>query len=151
MPMSEICTPSHMPKMKGLDMVPFPHIKWLLFMFQKCDDIDECSVMARPCNPLRQCTNTQGSYQCGPCPPGYVNNSKTECLLTDPCAAKQHNCDKDTYCINTAVGAFGCQVMHLYPSGDDHLTMYNSPFSLVHIVSCWNVWQWCILHTLCRL
>ena len=90
--------------------------------------------MARPCNPLRLCINTVGSYLCGPCPPGYANNSRTECLLTDPCAAKQHNCEKDSYCINTAVGAFRCQVTNIRPFRD-YLLTGSSPFSLVHTTS----------------
>lgn len=76
---------------------------------QNCTDIDECAAPLKPCHPLRQCANTVGSYSCGPCPLGYINDGSTQCLLKDPCVAKLHNCEKDAYCFNTALGVFKCQ------------------------------------------
>eukprot|EP00731_Ephydatia_muelleri_P026831 Em0018g931a len=86
-----------------------PDLAYALTRQQKCSDIDECAARVSPCNSLRLCINTVGSYLCGPCPPGYINSSSTDCLLTNPCVAKLHNCEKDEYCLNTAIGAFSCQ------------------------------------------
>ena len=53
---------------------------------------------------------TQGSYNCGDCKPGYVNEGSYNCVLSDPCAAKLHNCMADDYCVNTAPGKYMCEV-----------------------------------------
>ncbi|KAL5466910.1 hypothetical protein EMCRGX_G031072 [Ephydatia muelleri] len=90
--------------------VPQDKMKYAIHnLVQKCSDIDECAARVSPCNSLRPCINTVGSYLCGPCPLGYINSSRTDCLLTNPCVAKLHNCEKDEYCLNTAIGAFSCQ------------------------------------------
>eukprot|EP00731_Ephydatia_muelleri_P018718 Em0011g758a len=81
----------------------------LSYAWHTNSDVDECSAATKPCHPLRQCTNTAGGYSCGPCPPGYASDGRTQCLLTDPCVAKLHNCERDAYCINTGLGAFRCQ------------------------------------------
>ncbi|KAM5158326.1 von Willebrand factor D and EGF domain-containing protein [Mantella aurantiaca] len=39
------------------------------------EDVDEC--LAAPCYPSVLCTNTLGSYKCGPCPQGYEGDGKT--------------------------------------------------------------------------
>ncbi len=40
-------------------------------------DINECN--SSPCDPLTQCQNTVGSYNCTACPIGYTGDGKTEC------------------------------------------------------------------------
>ena len=35
-------------------------------------DIDECLNVPSPCDANAVCTNTPGSYTCGPCNPGYT-------------------------------------------------------------------------------
>ena len=43
------------------------------------DDINECTALTNPCNdPLKTCTNTQGSYECS-CISGYRINANLEC------------------------------------------------------------------------
>lgn len=57
---------------------------------------------------------TQGSYTCADCPAGYENNGLYNCILTDPCLARVHNCLFDNYCVLTSVGEFKCEVRHLH-------------------------------------
>jgi hypothetical protein len=42
-------------------------------------DIDECQFDV--CDPLANCTNLVGSYECGPCPSGYVGSGNTSCEI----------------------------------------------------------------------
>lgn len=76
---------------------------------QVCTDIDECATGTDECSEQRECINTEGSYRCEDCPAGYVNNGKYECILTDPCLAKVHDCLLDEYCVLTNVGEFKCE------------------------------------------
>lgn len=46
-----------------------------LFLGKSCEeDVDEC--LSFPCYPSVLCTNTLGSYKCGPCPQGYEGDGK---------------------------------------------------------------------------
>lgn len=45
------------------------------------DDYNECSYNNGACDPRVQCTNTQGSWTCGACPPGLIYNEENECVL----------------------------------------------------------------------
>ena len=38
-----------------------------------------------------------------------MEQGPVDCLLADPCAAEQHNCEKTAYCINHIVGAYYCE------------------------------------------
>ena len=62
------------------------------------------------CHELRECINTAGSFECGPCIDGYVDDGATGCMFADPCAAGVHNCEKTEYCINHKLGEFYCEV-----------------------------------------
>ncbi len=41
-------------------------------------DIDECSQNL--CDPHVNCTNSPGSYSCGPCPSGYIVTDQGACI-----------------------------------------------------------------------
>ena len=75
-------------------------------------DINECVETPNGgCDPLRICSNLPGSFECGPCIPGYVEDGTTGCKFADPCSAgpQYHDCEKDDYCINHIVGEYYCQ------------------------------------------
>lgn len=77
---------------------------------QVCDDINECMESENGgCSPFRNCTNTAGSYFCGPCRTGYTEQGTHGCILTNPCQAGQHNCERNEYCHNPAPGAYYCE------------------------------------------
>ena len=75
-------------------------------------DINECEVLPNGgCTEQRECENTMGSFVCGPCTePGQIADGPTECLVSDPCVAGIHDCEKLDYCINYDIGEFRCQV-----------------------------------------
>ena len=80
-------------------------------VFQVCVDVNECQESVNGgCSELRECENTMGSFRCGPCPAGYVEDGDFGCQFSDPCAAGVHNCQKTEYCNNYALGQFNCFV-----------------------------------------
>ena len=73
--------------------------------------MNECTLTPNGgCHELRECINTAGSFECGPCKDGYVDDGATGCMFADPCAAGVHNCEKTEYCINHKLGEFYCEV-----------------------------------------
>ena len=83
----------------------------LMFWLQPCDDIDECRLSPNGgCHEIRGCVNTMGSFKCGPCPDGYVEDGPQACQFADPCAAGIHDCQKTEYCINHDVAQYHCHV-----------------------------------------
>ncbi|XP_062499001.1 fibrillin-2-like [Corticium candelabrum] len=52
---------------------------------QVCTDVDECQINNGGCDTLTSCTNTIGSFQCGPCPLGYLGTGLTGCRRR-PCS-----------------------------------------------------------------
>ena len=73
--------------------------------------MNECTLTPNgDCHELRECINTAGSFECGPCKDGYVDDGATGCMFADPCAAGVHNCEKTEYCINHKLGEFYCEV-----------------------------------------
>ncbi|XP_074158958.1 cartilage oligomeric matrix protein isoform X3 [Sminthopsis crassicaudata] len=46
---------------------------------QVCTDINECETGQHNCVPNSMCTNTRGSFQCGPCKPGFVGDQASGC------------------------------------------------------------------------
>ena len=75
---------------------------------QVCDDIDECENPTT-CDPRKICTNTAGSYSCGPCPSGYEDQNGN-CILVDPCANNRGLCNSHANCIPLGGSAYSCKV-----------------------------------------
>jgi hypothetical protein len=77
---------------------------------QVCLDVNECELVANGgCDEQRDCINTEGSFECGPCSEGYVEQGPLHCVLSDPCAAGVHNCERVEYCFNPTPGEFFCE------------------------------------------
>jgi hypothetical protein len=77
---------------------------------QVCTDIDECELEVNGgCHEQRECVNTEGSFECGPCDEGYVERGSLDCIFSDPCIANQHDCARTEYCINHAIGEYYCE------------------------------------------
>ncbi|XP_067051069.1 fibulin-1-like isoform X2 [Acropora muricata] len=62
---------------------------------KKCEDIDECLTGESSCSGSR-CLNTEGSYQCIPCLPGFIENRYGDCVGVSKggcnCDHKTENC-----------------------------------------------------------
>lgn len=55
--------------------------------FQCETDVDECALGLHACQDGRDCENTLGSYECGPCPAGFVKHGPLNCVpVNDPCS-----------------------------------------------------------------
>jgi hypothetical protein len=42
-------------------------------IFPLSEDVDECTLGRNDCDPLVECVNFPGGYNCTPCPPGYID------------------------------------------------------------------------------
>lgn len=66
-------------EMDALVCVSFPvHLSSLT----KDVDFNECAFDDGGCDPLTNCTNTDGSFICSSCPPGYDGNGRIGCTGT---------------------------------------------------------------------
>mgnify|MGYP001111707898 CR=1 FL=1 len=106
----------------------------------ECEDLDEC-LEPSSCDPLVSCTNTEGGFECGPCPEGYSGAGVTGCEDVDECT-ELSPCDPLSLCINT-VGGFECGLCPVGFSGDglqgcDDVDECLEPSSCDPLVECTN-------------
>ncbi len=66
-----------------------------------CQDIDECANENGGCDPLLECKNTPGGFECGGCPDGYTDDGSGGCEDIDECATANGDCDPLVVCTNT--------------------------------------------------
>uniref|UniRef100_A0A8C0UMF4 Thrombospondin 3 n=1 Tax=Cyanistes caeruleus TaxID=156563 RepID=A0A8C0UMF4_CYACU len=77
---------------------------------QVCTDIDECNDGNNGgCDPNSICTNTLGSYKCGPCKSGFVGNQTSGCVPLRSCSTPTSNpCDINGFCLFERNGEISC-------------------------------------------
>ncbi|VVD00934.1 unnamed protein product [Leptidea sinapis] len=81
-----------------------------------CVDMDECDLI-RPCDELVSCSNVEGGFICGACPPGFEGSSgwqgsgddgrRERCVDIDECSDGNEPCPRGRLCVNTP-GSFTC-------------------------------------------
>ncbi|KAJ7372480.1 hypothetical protein OS493_018987 [Desmophyllum pertusum] len=76
---------------------------------QVCAEIDECKEGISSCDPNSQCINTNGSFTCGPCHPGFIGDGYTGCHPGDLCTNGSHTCHENAQCTQTGAGRFKCR------------------------------------------
>ncbi|XP_074619052.1 uncharacterized protein LOC141877910 isoform X2 [Acropora palmata] len=75
---------------------------------QVCDEIDECKEGISSCDPNAVCINTNGSFICGACHPGFIGDGYTGCFPGDLCTNGSHTCHENAQCTQTGAGRFKC-------------------------------------------
>ncbi|XP_078527504.1 thrombospondin-3 [Lissotriton helveticus] len=77
---------------------------------QGCTDIDECNDGNNGgCDANSICTNTVGSFKCGPCKIGFVGNQTVGCLPKKSCSSPDFNpCDENAHCVFERNGDVSC-------------------------------------------
>ncbi|KAJ8374735.1 hypothetical protein SKAU_G00053150 [Synaphobranchus kaupii] len=77
---------------------------------QVCTDVDECEGPTNGgCVVNSFCTNTPGSFRCGPCKPGYVGDQRRGCKPERACGSGQSNpCHANAECIVHRDGSVDC-------------------------------------------
>ncbi|XP_078600596.1 cartilage oligomeric matrix protein-like isoform X2 [Branchiostoma floridae x Branchiostoma japonicum] len=78
---------------------------------QVCRDLNECNDGNNGgCVPNSVCTNTMGSFRCGPCLTGYVGNQTVGCRPGRRCSDGGTNpCDENANCKVTKPGQYKCE------------------------------------------
>ncbi|XP_022792613.1 uncharacterized protein LOC111331710 [Stylophora pistillata] len=76
---------------------------------QVCEEIDECKEGISSCDPNSQCINTNGSFTCGPCHPGFIGDGYLGCNPGDLCTNNSHTCHENALCTQTGAGRFKCR------------------------------------------
>ncbi len=61
------------------------------------------------CDTMVNCTNTNGSFICGPCPVGYNGTGNTRCRDIDECTLGLVSCPVNSFCVNLP-GTYNCSV-----------------------------------------
>lgn len=88
---------------------------------QVCTDIDECAE--NPCAKEVKCVNTNGSFECGDCPPGYTGDPRSSCYYLsycDPDDPKSNPCSQYAKCIRLDSGRdYMCECRITY-AGNGH-------------------------------
>ena len=71
-------------------------------------DIDECSVGSFTCDPMADCVNNEGSYDCL-CQVRYSGDGKScDLILIDECTLGLHSCHREAACSDTRE-SYTCQ------------------------------------------
>ncbi|XP_031829184.1 thrombospondin isoform X2 [Nomia melanderi] len=77
---------------------------------QVCQDINECVVNNGGCDPYMECINTEGSFRCGPCKPGYEGNQTIGCHRRgNLCADSKTICDENAECMCIDTDRYTCR------------------------------------------
>eukprot|EP00854_Cymbomonas_tetramitiformis_P027974 gene27974-biopygen29028 len=72
-----------------------------------CADVDECAAATMLCDPLTDCINHIGGFNCTTCPAGYTGSGLSGCVDVDECAVQPGPCDPLAGCANTQ-GGYSC-------------------------------------------
>ncbi|XP_078393092.1 thrombospondin-3a isoform X3 [Cetorhinus maximus] len=85
-------------------------VEYAIIMKQVCSDIDECNDGNNGgCVINSLCTNTMGSFTCGPCQSGFVGNQTVGCLHRKSCSSATVNpCDVNAHCAIERNGEVSC-------------------------------------------
>ena len=97
-----------------------------------CLDIDECTDgPSSPCNRGMRCVNTDGSYECPGCKPGWQPLDTTTCQDINECFSGDHECSVPGGVCENSDGGYDC------PRCDDGFTGPNG-FNCTDINECEN-------------
>ncbi|KZC04077.1 Cartilage oligomeric matrix protein [Dufourea novaeangliae] len=77
---------------------------------QICQDVNECEKNNGGCGPYTECINTEGSYRCGPCKPGYEGNQTIGCRPRgNVCPDSTTICDDNAECVCFDTDRYTCR------------------------------------------
>ncbi|XP_076645729.1 thrombospondin isoform X2 [Halictus rubicundus] len=77
---------------------------------QICHDVNECLIDNGGCDPHMECINTEGSFRCGSCKPGYEGNQTIGCHRRGyVCADSTTICDENAECVCIDTDRYTCR------------------------------------------